>query len=110
MGPGHAEDLRLAILHPALDKIFHFTPAEKHLSKRMKRNLLKFVTLHTPSTEWPRYGASRAHLAFSATFNDSVGMQYRQEQCDFLDTSRMSEWKDMPCADWAIDVPLWSHC
>lgn len=113
MGPGHGEDFLLAILHE--DEIFysgeiHVTPAEKLLSKRMRRYLLKFVTHHTPPTVWPRYGANRAHLAFSATFNDSVGMQYRQEQCNFLDTSRMTRWKVMPCADGAIDVPLWSHC
>jgi len=110
MGPGHGEDLDLAFFSPFAREILHETPAEENLSKRMKRYLVTFVALHTPPTEWPRYGANRAHLAFSATVNDSVGMQYRQEQCNFLDTSRMTEWKVMPCADLAIDVPLWSHC
>jgi para-nitrobenzyl esterase len=70
-------------------------PTERSLGERMRAHWVHFATHHSPLGDWPAYGdvKTRSYLSFDAPFfrnvtGDVVKSQWKQAQCDLLDTIR----------------------
>ena len=82
LGVPHLSDV--IFLFGNFDAILERT--ERDLGARMRAYWTQFAKHHTPGGSWPAYGGERRYLDFNAPGADGVGQQWKQEQCDILDS------------------------